>query len=831
MAAALLPMTANAESEVSYVENGDGTYTLSGLGVKIYEDDEIIGEINDLVFDTNLKTVNGGFLQYVEGTHRVEYSVTEGIYKFKYKGNYADYEYYGTEIEKFEKNEVVKAYTEFNNSVIVSVEIPVFNELVVFDGEIGRNICVQNYIKNNYQIDVAEYGTPVVFEGLTPVSTYKIELEWMGVPVVYLDKDISVSMNLNGIDPSKNNYYAVYYDGADETDKELLKVKDGVMQWKTSEPGIFTIASKKAVIIATSKEGVMITEDSVRFIDPEDDEENGEKFRRLDCSSTNVILNTENTEIIVEGFMKWAALDAERDNVLPEEYIIQLGWNDGSENQRPDDLEIVINQEAAKAIETIEKNGGKVLITMGTKKFGTFFYRNITGPTSLGFKIHDYLENTHWDFYGGGYDFYFMEFPYSEPGAVQFLYLKDKNGNMGIKDLRQMSDDKYHDISVGTEKDPLRIEFGGLHYLVPKDSNKTNLITMTSSATEEQLKEVMIGTAKTVEGSVKAVLENEKEQVINATVFSTVSNQEKITAVEVEHGGIQYTIDKSDIKNTDVSMTVGAEENTENAQQVLGETALFAIDFAHSGDLPGNTKVTVPVELGDGTYVWSYLNDAGELVESQNVTVKDGQVQAVINHCSTYVVTKGNVSGGGEAGAAKPESSTSKKEESIIAKMESTGKHVTVDSLSNSVIEDGKNKLETLIGDSARKYRLALAVDLSAELEGRTDVRIQVDGVTANDAVIILNKGKDGWKSVPNFAGNGFVIGKFDHFSPVLIFVDKDGELEAAATIIESASVATVPTTTAPAPTGDSANVVIFGFTMICAAAAIFAIKNRLNSN
>ena len=236
---------------------------------------------------------------------------------------------------------------------------------------------------------------------------------------------------------------------------------------------------------------------------------------------------------------------------------------------------------------------------------------------------------------------------------------------------------------------------------------------------------------------------------------------------------------------------------------------LTSLDTQHLYDIKGRMLLC-------NNYL-KWINNEGKLTENQNVTVKDGLVQAVITHCSTYVLTKEYITEGEDAESAEPEDtefaepeSSDSKKESTIAKIESTGKYISVGSLSESIIEDGKNVLKTLIGDSFGKYRLALAVDLSAALEERTEVRIQVDGVTTNDAVIILNKGKDGWKAIPNVVGNGYVIGKFDHFSPVLVFVDKEGETEAAA-------IATVPVTTAPAATSDSANIVSLVLTMICA--------------
>ena len=169
--------------------------------------------------------------------------------------------------------------------------------------------------------------------------------------------------------------------------------------------------------------------------------------------------------------------------------------------------------------------------------------------------------------------------------------------------------------------------------------------------------------------------------------------------------------------------------------------------------------------------------------------------------------------------------STSGSVQSTIAMYAETGKYIEVSSVSESIIEEGKEELRALIGDSYGKYRLALAADLHADLKGSTKIKILVDDVTAADAVIIFHKGADGWEAISNKAGDGYVIGKFSSLSPVLVFVDEDGELEAAQ---NATPVTTAPAgSTKPAPTGDSANIVGLSLTMIACAAAVFLFARR----
>ena len=64
--------------------------------------------------------------------------------------------------------------------------------------------------------------------------------------------------------------------------------------------------------------------------------------------------------------------------------------------------------------------------------------------------------------------------------------------------------------------------------------------------------------------------------------------------------------------------------------------------FAHDGELPKNTKVTIAVgdQYVDGTTVYYYhINKETNVLEPiDSVVVKDGMVTLVLSHCSDYVI-------------------------------------------------------------------------------------------------------------------------------------------------------------------------------------------------
>ena len=113
------------------------------------------------------------------------------------------------------------------------------------------------------------------------------------------------------------------------------------------------------------------------------------------------------------------------------------------------------------------------------------------------------------------------------------------------------------------------------------------------------------------------------------------------------YGDLSYKFAAADITNPGAveSITLGADEATSEVKAKVGDNVAYAIDFAHSGKLPGKATVTIPVDLADGQYTWCYVNDANQLTEGKLVTVKDKTVEVPLEHCSTYALVAGDVTG------------------------------------------------------------------------------------------------------------------------------------------------------------------------------------------
>ena len=162
-----------------------------------------------------------------------------------------------------------------------------------------------------------------------------------------------------------------------------------------------------------------------------------------------------------------------------------------------------------------------------------------------------------------------------------------------------------------------------------------------------------------------------KEQISNiqasytddsqATVSSDVLNSLKDAEVSLEvskkasDGTVEYTwsFDADSLKETEVTGGVNTKlEVFEDAegygnQKVVEEltdpdATKCVVAFAHDGELPKNTKVTIAVgdQYADGTTVYYYhINKETNVLEPiDSVVVKDGMVTLVLSHCSDYVI-------------------------------------------------------------------------------------------------------------------------------------------------------------------------------------------------
>lgn len=161
-----------------------------------------------------------------------------------------------------------------------------------------------------------------------------------------------------------------------------------------------------------------------------------------------------------------------------------------------------------------------------------------------------------------------------------------------------------------------------------------------------------------------------------------------------------------------------------------------------------------------------------------------------------------------EIPAPAPSSGGSSSKDSIAEEVK-TEKPVRTDSVGKETVEDGKDELGALIGDSYGLFRLALSVKLKGELNETTDIRIKVKDASVYDDVIILQKTENGWKIVPSHAEDGYVVGKFTSLSEILIFLNPNGLRDTPRpSSVHPAPQSVTPAGTTPAATGDSADVV-----------------------
>ena len=175
------------------------------------------------------------------------------------------------------------------------------------------------------------------------------------------------------------------------------------------------------------------------------------------------------------------------------------------------------------------------------------------------------------------------------------------------------------------------------------DTDKVATVISSAVATAGDKADVKIEIAQSTDESGKVV-----NPQIGKAVFEQLNNKKAAdAAVTFSYGDLSYKFAAADITNPGAveSITLGADEATSEVKAKVGDNVAYAIDFAHSGKLPGKATVTIPVDLADGQYTWCYVNDANQLTEGKLVTVKDKTVEVPLEHCSTYALVAGDVTG------------------------------------------------------------------------------------------------------------------------------------------------------------------------------------------
>ena len=180
----------------------------------------------------------------------------------------------------------------------------------------------------------------------------------------------------------------------------------------------------------------------------------------------------------------------------------------------------------------------------------------------------------------------------------------------------------------------------------------------------------------------------------------------------------------------------------------------------------------------------------------------------------------------------EPKPSSGDSDDENIAEEVETEKEIETDSTDDETVRAGKDELKELIGHSYGLYELALSLKLKGELDETTDIRIKVDEASIYDDVIILQKTENSWKTVPAYAEDGYVVGKFTNLSEILIFLNPNGLRDTPRpSFVHPAPQATTPAGTTPAATGDSSNVVGYISAIAVAAVGLTVLTKKTQEN
>ncbi len=112
---------------------------------------------------------------------------------------------------------------------------------------------------------------------------------------------------------------------------------------------------------------------------------------------------------------------------------------------------------------------------------------------------------------------------------------------------------------------------------------------------------------------------------------------------------------------------------------------------------------------------------------------------------------------------------------SAVTATTADGAAVTVSAVTEAVVTDAQKAAVALVGQDSSKNTASVQVEkvfeLTATLNGPTDITIAVPGITAGQKVAVIHQKADGtWENRPvTNVSNGSVTATFDSLSPVAI--------------------------------------------------------------
>ena len=377
-------------------------------------------------------------------------------------------------------------------------------------------------------------------------------------------------------------------------------------------------------------------------------------------------LTEENYPALVIQFVKKIYEKAKNGGMTQERYTLYCNKGENEAKVIPN-LRITIDEETYRMISELKETYGKtfrVYMNVSWGKARTDFYcLNIEKPTVLGFEQYDCLDNTNVYFYGDGYDGYTIDGIDYKQGGSPVMVQAESGKVIGVFETSaDESQEEYFTYEPEYQFVSFRMKITqpGLYYIMPKasaDDNSRAKLSLKSNGDVEKVTTAISGAVATAgdKATVKIDITETKDSngtVINPqigkAVFEQLNNKKAAdAAVTFSYGDLSYKFAAADITNPGAveSITLGADEATSEVKAKVGDNVAYAIDFAHSGKLPGKATVTIPVDLADGQYTWCYVNDANQLTEGKLVTVKNKTVEVPLEHCSTYALVAGDVTG------------------------------------------------------------------------------------------------------------------------------------------------------------------------------------------
>lgn len=252
---------------------------------------------------------------------------------------------------------------------------------------------------------------------------------------------------------------------------------------------------------------------------------------------------------------------------------------------------------------------------------------------------------------------------YSVIASIGYENLDNPMVGNDLKDLYVYS---YND-NTGVIKETGKVSINADNYLsiqisLEKNANTVFVSTNSNLATPIRNNVETISSDHIDESQISQLLndENVDEIIVNINDADTLSknliNQIKasgktVTFNIVDNDKIKYSwsFDGSEIKedyDKDINLNIEFksiyEKEIENINSDIGK---FYLQFSHHGNLPSMATMRVDVsdKFKDGDYVFLYYyNEDTKEVEkaSQGIEVKNGYVEFVITHCSTYFLAE-----------------------------------------------------------------------------------------------------------------------------------------------------------------------------------------------